>query len=480
MTDQLDNKIRSLMVQVAEASTAAPEFEDIMELRLSTESDPAVVPLLHLTEQPRRRWPVAVASAAAVFVLVGGVGLLFNLTESESPATATLAEPVPNAVWSRIPADESIFGGRGTQWMESVTAGGPGLVAVGRDGPNAAVWTSADGTTWDRVPHDEAVFAGSGPTAMMSVTVGGPGFVAVGYDGLIPYHSHTAVWTSVDGLAWSRIPLDESIFSGWMKGVTAGGPGLVAVGADRGAVAVWTSVDGLTWSPVAQDNDIFGSPGGQSHGMTSVTAGGPGLVAVGENVEGVGGVGVWTSVDGIAWSRVPDETLTSTFSPEGFMWSVTTGGPGLVAVGFDGPNAAVWTSEDGIAWSQIHDEAVFGGPEDLFMSMNSVTNSADGLVAVGVGGHSRPLSGPLSGPGGSKRQQPGYGTLFSANAAVWTSQDGITWSRTPHDDTVFGEADRRWTGITGVTRFGTGVIAVGADKTTAGVDAAVWTATTKD
>jgi hypothetical protein len=72
--------------------------------------------------------------------------------------------------------------------MMDVTAGGPGLVAVGHDqvpggDANAAVWTSTDGIAWSRVPHDEAVFGGGDGNAMLGVTAGGPGLVAVGGDG---------------------------------------------------------------------------------------------------------------------------------------------------------------------------------------------------------------------------------------------------------------------------------------------------------
>ena len=47
------------------------------------------------------------------------------------------------------------------------------------------------------------------------------------------------------------------------------------------------------------------------------------------------------------------------------MYSVTVGGPGLVAVGFDrailAQYGAVWTSTDGLTWSGVpHDELVFG------------------------------------------------------------------------------------------------------------------------
>lgn len=66
-------------------------------------------------------------------------------------------------------------------------AAGPGLVAVGADGggydtrADAAVWTSIDGITWFRLPHDETVLGGA---AMSSVTAAGSGLVAVGGDWL--------------------------------------------------------------------------------------------------------------------------------------------------------------------------------------------------------------------------------------------------------------------------------------------------------
>ena len=78
--------------------------------------------------------------------------------------------------------------------MSSVTVGGPGLVAVGQEGVNsqgytgagsAMVWTSVDGMSWSRVPHDEAVFGGEGAQFMHSVSAGGPGLVAVGF---VPLH----------------------------------------------------------------------------------------------------------------------------------------------------------------------------------------------------------------------------------------------------------------------------------------------------
>jgi len=155
--------------------------------------------------------------------------------------------------WSRVGHDESVFGGPDDQQMADVVVGGPGLVAVGFDYSggdwDAAVWTSSDGVAWSRVPHDESVFGGPDDQQMVGVVVGGPGLVAVGAD----YSGgdwDAAVWTSPDGVVWSRVPHDESVFGGSdiqsMGRVVVGGSGLVAVGWDYSGgdqdAAVWMTV----------------------------------------------------------------------------------------------------------------------------------------------------------------------------------------------------------------------------------------------
>jgi len=336
-------------------------------------------------------------------VTAGGVGLVAvgDDWSGEGPDAAVWFSQ-DGTTWSRVTHDEAVFGGESFQKMHSVTAGGPGLVVVGSDwsgdDPVAAVWTSRYGVTWSRIPHNEAAFGGKGWQEMNSVTGGGPGLVAVGIDwpgsGV---DARAAVWTSVDGITWSRVPHDEAVFGGeraqFMTSVTIGGPGLVAVGFDQSGgsfgylgidrdAAVWTSVDGITWSRVPHDEAVFGGEGFQE--MNSVTAGGPGLVAVGTDESGGDSdTAVWTSADGITWSRVShDEAVFGgEFAQE--MSSVIAGGPGLVAVGADSRKAAVWTSPDGITWSQVPgDEAVFGGEHS--QEMHSVTAGGPGLVAVGA------------------------------------------------------------------------------------------------
>jgi hypothetical protein len=298
-------------------------------------------------------------------------------------------------VWVQVCDAESF----GEAAMYAVAAGGPGLVAVGvgvhdccpdseysldqeqlayeqepsyeADGNPAAdavAWTSVDGVTWSLVPHDEEVFGGPGEQRMVSVTAGGPGLVAVGSERRFDRQGNAAVWTSVDGLTWSRVRHDEAVFGGpgeqRIDGVTVGGPGLVAVGSatrqmpaddnvpaddrdfDIYEAAVWTSVDGLTWSRVP-DADVVAVSDDEPEAMLSVTAGGPGLVAVGgdskDNQCGFRYEAVWTSPDGLTWSQLPDRSpCGGEASNDLRMISVTVGGSGLVAVGWDVKGAAVW------------------------------------------------------------------------------------------------------------------------------------------
>jgi hypothetical protein len=410
--------------------------------------------------EPTNRRALVAAGIAAAILLVVGVAIVADTGGGDvvtGPASSpTETDPFPSpSVADPAAQGQSVFRGAG---MSSVTVGGPGLVAVGSADGAAAAWTSVDGISWLRVPHDEATFRGEGAPWMSDVTAGGPGLVAVGAVGGVG-GSDALVWTSVDGITWSRVPHDEAVFGGgWMSSVTIGGPGLVAVGSvdsdddpeertDADA-AVWTSVDGITWSRVPHDEAVFG--GAENQDMTDVTVGGPGLVAVGSDGQNVwdysiGQVAaVWTSVDGIAWSRVPhDDAVFGEADNElregtgQAMLGVAAGGPGLVAVGGEtfGPSpfvSAVWTSVDGLTWSRVpHNEEVFGAGTG-FWPMVSVAAGGPGLVAVGD--------------------------------AAWTSVDGITWSRVSDDEGGFGTG---W----GVTAAGLGLVAVGDT----GRDAGVWT-----
>jgi hypothetical protein len=460
-------------VEPVEAGPEEPRGDDLRVDYRQLRPDKSDAP-----SAPKRWFGVAIAAAATILAVVGVVVLAEK--DSGDVVTASSGETGPALLpgvtdpnvseWSRLPHDGAVFGAEEDLRISSVTVGGPGLVAVGSVGSDspfdggdgdAAVWTSVDGLTWSRVPHDEAIFGGEGQQAMNNVTAGGPGLVAVGHSGVADSprgggDGVAVVWTSVGGITWSRVPDNDTIFGGdvdqGMFGVTVGGPGLVAVGGaghgwnNGGDAAVWTSVDGIKWSRVSHDEAVFGGSGTQW--MNSVTVGGPGLVAVGSNgVEFSSDAAVWTSSDGITWSRVPDDDTIFGETRFQEMTSVTAGGPGLVAVGIGGGandlpagpgnHAVVWTSVDGITWFRVsHDETIFGGTGG--QAMADVTVAGTTLVAVG-------------GDGG------GYGTR--ADAAVWTSIDGITWSRIPHDETMLGGAAMR-----SVTAASSGLVAVGGDS----------------
>ena len=114
---------------------------------------------------------------------------------------------------------------------------------------------------------------------------------------------------------------------------------------------------------------------------------------------------VWTSPDGLAWTRLPEDL--DVFGPieeglleddcwenEGFpeLTAVAAGDAGYVIVGFDMAMPSlrfvgtVWMSPDGANWTRIpHNEGVFGGAEQGDWWMRSVAAGDLGFVAVGIG-----------------------------------------------------------------------------------------------
>ena len=424
------------------------------------DEQPQVAPESRGLEQPSghpRRRRIAFAAAAAI-VLIIGAAVIVRTVSDDGARVKVPAGPGPVATTTPHPSRPFLPSGPiglpPGETVSSVTAGGPGLVAGGSEVTqggevDAAIWTSADGTTWARVPDEQGVFGGPGVQEIADVTVGGPGLVAVGRGASVvgsDTYATAAVWTSAAGFNWSRVPHDDAVFWGAtgqrdqilrMSAVTAGGPGLVAVGAsggasdyneitggwiERGVGVVWTSVDGITWSRVPYDPSVFGQwddqSGGMSASMVDVTAGGPGFVAVGDVYRGgrLGYGAVWTSVDGVNWTLAEDRIEGANIS------GVTVGGPGLVAVGaaMETPPvspdlasimmAAVWTSADGTTWSRVPSQPeVLGGPGN--QEMYAVHPGGPGLVAIG------------------------HADDGSA-AAAWTSADGITWSRIAPDSVL--------------------------------------------
>ena len=382
-----------------------------------------------------------------------------TLTPTLPPLTATIRQPPPDFKWSRVSHEEISFGGAADQIVNAIAMNDSIIVAVGLDRSGddneAAVWTSPDGLRWLRTPPDESALGGLGDQIMNGVTAMVGGFVAVGEDraGGDP---DGAVWMSADGQAWLRVANEGGVFGGagsqiiWS--VVASGSVLIAAGqeiTDSGSDgAVWASPDGKRWVRVKFDGSIF--PADSDQALYSLTLGGPGLVAVGEdsatgNFDGA----VWTSRDGLSWTRVTGEAFGG--PTDQTLYAVTSGGPGLVAVGRDAASgestAAVWVSADGEVWGRVpHDEGVFGGEGEQVMY---TVKSLEGLVVT---------AGFDSGGG-------------DFEAAVWTSSDGVNWTRV-QGEAFQSEADQV---IYGLAIGAQGAVAGGQDLAGGESDAAFWT-----
>jgi hypothetical protein len=391
---------------------------------------------------------VVVAGVVAFLLLRGGGGGGANETKGGGGGA-----DLENLEWTQVSA-ASAFGGPGDQQMWRTAVSGSRLVGVGfsdsAGGREAAAWSAtAEATVWSRVPPSDALRGAGGQAAMSAVVTGGPGFVASGLT-TTAKDFDAEVWTSTDGQTWTPVQ-DPKALGGpgdqVMNRVATGGPGFVAVGFDpsgqRSAAAVWTSSDGSTWQRVTGSREALA---GDQLKMRDVTDGGPGLVAVGfSGPQGNSDAVVWTSADGTTWTRLTGSPKVFGGPGSQVMATVVAGGPGLVAVGADNTDAAVWASKDGTTWTKVPaDPAVFGVGGDQFM--NFAVSTPKGIVAVGADGQ---------------------------DAAVWVSADGEHWKR-DHSAVFTGPGEQQ---AKGITLSGNRLIATGWDGRGDDLDAAVWVAT---
>jgi len=154
------------------------------------------------------------------FLLAGGS------IEEDGDRDAAIWKWKPQAPYvHRVHLDDDL-GGLGDQQINSITLGGPGFVAVGEediDGEiDAVVRTSANGRDWDRVADPSGAFVGDGEQHMYAVAASeGVGLVAAGTDVLAPGadgsepngHWDAAIWTSIDGEHWIRLPGEDPSMS---------------------------------------------------------------------------------------------------------------------------------------------------------------------------------------------------------------------------------------------------------------------------
>lgn len=348
-----------------------------------------------------RRFWIAVG-AVLILAALGALALLRAGSEGE---------------WTRVDTAAAVFGGDGQQTILGLEELPQGAIAVGESSGSASVWRSdgsswtgedlgADrGAVWDVVSAGETLLAvGSsrqdeafwrrapgGPwkpaacsgcggqrqqVAFAAIALGGGRFVAVGRDRR-PDGYDAAVWRSSDrGATWERVADDPALGGAGdqvMKDVVLSNRGLLAVGRDDKSAAVWTSPDGVAWSRERGSESAFAAPPASLE-MNSVTTRGTTIVAVGYEHAGPNepyAAAVWVSDNEGEWRRRGD------FAPRRQqMLDVAAAPPGFVAVGYDEGAAAVWTSTDGETWTRAF-------ASDRQGEMESVASAGEGTLLGG-------------------------------------------------------------------------------------------------
>jgi hypothetical protein len=222
--------------------------------------------------------------------------------------------------------------------LRAVATDGNGWVAVGADG---RILYSADGQRWRSAHSPTSQYLGA-------VAANGKRWVATG---LSEFPWSHVILTSRDGLHW-RIALNDSAL--WTTAVGWNGSQWVvgalgsANSADAGSGYFLTSNDGTTWTP----HKSFSDP------QTQVGLFANDLAWNGHEWLTVTLQGVWSSVDGVNWTRRDAPTSTIAFPVSKWFTSIAWAGERWVAV----PNALVgfepqtivgaYASTNGTDWTQ--------------------------------------------------------------------------------------------------------------------------------
>ena len=237
---------------------------------------------------------------------------------------------------------------------------GRGIIAVGQNAGDGAVWFSEDGEDWVLVSDEAGELGGVGEQAMSRVARftpegGTETLVAVGYE-REGADEDGAVWISEDASTWRRVRDSALQGSGRQRiiDVTRNpNGGVVAVGyadSDEGNLdaAVWSSEDGVHWE--RQESDLLGGPGDQKIDRVISPASSTGLpmfVAAGSDTSrGTMDAALWYFDDG---QTLKKQTSTGTpLGGEGHqeIFALVVRPPGIWAFGYDSRSgdqlAAIW------------------------------------------------------------------------------------------------------------------------------------------
>jgi hypothetical protein len=370
-------------------------------------------------------------------------------------------------------------------------------------GAPSATPSSEPGTGW-RLLTD---FPLNNAAQVNAIVASGSGFVAVGtaYDSETDCSadaSHGRVWTSTDGVAWTRQP-DDAFGQTDLTQLVAFNGALYALGFSgslddttgcsqpprSAGVNVWRSTDGgVSWSGLAQSATLARAS------LGAVIVVGNQLLAVGSQLDAdQNDYGAsWTSTDGESWQ--PAELPPS--APH--LARAATGGNTVVAFGDDQDYPLAWISRDGGGhWYEESVDVAGTNPNDLTMAVEDVAPTASGYVAVGEGcciGAAQLVPIVFTTPDGTQWQGTplaatqaqamrrvgrladrllvvGVETYVNADVVPtgiggrsWVSADGTTWQAGP-DFAELGDGD-----VTALAIGSGGVVLAGVTYDTSGSD----------
>jgi hypothetical protein len=331
-----------------------------------------------------------------------------------APQDAVAGSQVQDVVWTgtQFIAASSGLGGSGTflrssdgkTWKSGTSGGtsgsperiavGPnGIVAIGTLDEKTASWASADGIHWNY--HLKVFPTALGTNDMVRVTdvvATSTGWLAVGRDdescfvSCMPAPLRALVWSSSDGLTWTRVTGQGALGGGGINAIAAVDGGFVAGGDADGRAAFWWSPDGLAWTRVADDPSFGPATSGDVVQVMGIAARDGVVVAVGMSAAGGDSpptVVAWHSADGRTWTAASVENGT-----EGQVFSVAATPTGFLATGPSGDTSClggIWSSTDGSAWTCDATDPAFEGFGPYAAAGSPSMEIAAGLTSFGCG-----------------------------------------------------------------------------------------------
>ena len=274
------------------------------------------------------------------------------------PATTALP------AWSHLEPGEPLYGAPFDATFDEALSGvayGDGFVLVGRTRDDegrwrGGIWSSPDGVAWSRVTADDEQFDG---VFLWHIATDGKRLVVLGWGapvGVDQWRGPYRAWLSDDGVSWAQHDVEETALGQIdVNGIVGSATGFLAWGGgEEGRTGLLRSVDGLAWESIDY-------PGAGEDNVSHVAPLGAGYLAVGAkfNIDRVTGgpsepARAWWSPDGRQWE--------ATEVPGGFaLRGVYPGAAGVYAVGARecsrcvGPSLA-WGSPDGRRWRSLGEE----------------------------------------------------------------------------------------------------------------------------